>query len=199
MPVYPGTEPPVFTTACSFDKTGFLEKKITFYSHTGTHVDAPAHIIPGSKTLNQFPVDHFYGDAFLLHMDHQKKQSIGVDHLERYQDRIQQVDFLLIHTGASKYWGTENYFSHYPVLSLEAATWLSAYALKGVGLDTISADKADTKGFSVHTVLLHSNTIIIENITNLEKIPCDQFVFACFPLSVVDADGSPVRAVAIIP
>ena len=40
MPVYPGTEPPIFETGCSIEEAGFLEKKITLYSHTGTHIDA---------------------------------------------------------------------------------------------------------------------------------------------------------------
>ena len=64
MPVYPGTEPPIFIQGCSIDEIGFLEKKITLYSHTGTHIDAPAHLIKGSKTLDQLPVEHFQGRAF---------------------------------------------------------------------------------------------------------------------------------------
>jgi len=104
----------------------------------------------------------------------------------------------LIHTGWSLYWGTEKYFSNYPVLSLKAADWLSRFELKGFGLDTISADEADSQDFSVHKALLRNDTIIIENLTNLEKLPCSQFVFSCFPLNFEDADGSPVRAVAII-
>ena len=66
MPVYPGTEPPVFTTGCSIDETGFLEKKITLFSHTGTHIDAPAHLLKGHKTLDMLPIEHFYGPALLL-------------------------------------------------------------------------------------------------------------------------------------
>jgi hypothetical protein len=46
--------------------------------------------------------------------------------------------------------------------------------------------------------LLRNNTIIIENLANLERLPCDQCIFSCFPLSFTDADGSPVRAVAFI-
>lgn len=56
MPVYPGTEPPVLITGCTIDESGFLEKKITLYSHTGTHVDAPAHLIKGAKTLDRLPI-----------------------------------------------------------------------------------------------------------------------------------------------
>ncbi len=198
MPVYPGTEPPVFITGCSIDEIGFLEKKITLYSHTGTHMDAPAHLIKGSKTLDQLPVEHFYGKAFLLDLADIETQTIGIKELEPHQDTIEQIEFLMIHTGWSRYWGLERYFSDYHVLSLEAAQWLSRFNLKGVGLDTISADEPDSQDFPVHKALLRNDTIIVENLMNLEKLPCHQFIFSCFPLSFEDADGSPVRAVAMI-
>ena len=199
MPVYPGTEPPVFFPVVSIDELGFAEKKITLYSHTGTHVDAPAHLIKGSKTLDQFTIDHFYGKALALSFADVKGQVIGIKELEPHQDLIKQVEFLLFNTGWSQYWGTDMYFSDYHVLSLEAADWLSKFGLKGIGFDTISADKSDTQEYSVHKSLLSNDTIIIENLTNLEKLSSDKFIFSCFPLNFEDADGSPVRAVAFIP
>jgi kynurenine formamidase len=198
MPVYPGTEPPVFITGCSIDDIGFLEKKITFYSHTGTHIDAPAHLIKGSKTLDLLPIEHFYGKAFLLNVTNIKNRPIGIKEFEPYQDMLKQVEFLLIQTGWRRYWGSEKYFSGYPVLSPEAADWLSRFGLKGLGLDTISADEADTRDFPVHKAFLQNDAIIIENLTNLEQLPYNPFIFSCFPLSFEDADGSPVRALAFI-
>ena len=48
MPVYPGTEKPVFTPANSYEKDGFKETKISFFTHTGTHMGCaqkgPAHV-----------------------------------------------------------------------------------------------------------------------------------------------------------
>jgi arylformamidase len=199
MPVYPGTESPVFMPVGSIDDMGFIEKKITLYSHTGTHVDAPAHLIKDSKTLDLLPIDHFYGKALVLSFADVKGKIISIKELEPRQDVIKQIEFLLFHTGWSQYWGTEKYFSDYPVLSLEAADWLSSFGLKGIGLDTISADTSDTHDFSVHKSFLKNDTIIIENLTNLEKLPRRQFSFSCFPLNFEDSDGSPVRAVALIP
>ena len=197
MPVYPGTEPPVFSAGCSIEEVGFLEKKITFYSHTGTHIDAPAHLIKGHNTLDMLAIDHFYGPALMLNFDHFVTQTIGVKDLEPYQDQIKKVQFLLVCTGWSRYWGTEKYFSDYPVLSIEAANRLTSFGLKGFGLDTVSADSADSKDYPIHKTLLQKNTIIIENLVNLDRLP-NQFEFSCFPLSFEDADGSPVRAVAFI-
>lgn len=196
MPVYPGTEPPVFETGCSIDDMGFLEKKITLYSHTGTHVDAPAHLLKGAKTLDMLPFEHFFGNACLLKLADAKNKTIRLSQLEPHQDAIRKVEFLLIHTGWSRYWETEKYFSNYPVLSLEAAQWLCRFGLKGFGFDTISADEADAEDFPIHKVFLRNDTIIIENLANLDTLPFNQFLFSCFPLNFENADGSPVRAVA---
>jgi kynurenine formamidase len=197
MPVYPGTEQPIITTGCSIDEVGFLEKKITFFSHTGTHIDSPAHLIKGHSTLDMFPIDHFYGPGLLLNFTN-FSGSIGVEKLEPYRDQIAKVDFLLLYTGWSKYWGSEKYFSGYPVLSIEAAEWLSDFNLKGFGIDTLSADTAETEDYPVHKFLLQKNIIIIENLAHIEELDGSQFDFSCFPLSFEDADGSPVRAVAYI-
>lgn len=197
IPVYPGTEPPVFITGSSIDEVGFLEKKITMYSHTGTHIDAPAHIINGAKCLDQLSIEHFYGRAFLLNLTPTINQSIGVENLKPHQDLIRNSDFILFNTSWSKFWGSERYFYDYPVLSLEAAEWLSGFQLKGVGLDMISADEPDSQDFPVHKIFLSHDIIIIENLTNLDAISGSRFIFSCFPLKIEKADGSPVRAVAI--
>ena len=141
-------------------------------------------------------IDHFHGPALLLNCDNVSAKTIGVKDLEPYQDRIKEVDFLLLYTGWSQYWGSEKYFTNYPVLSVEAAHWLSNFDLKGLGLDTISADTADSQDYLVHKALLQKEMIIIENLTNLADLPWNQFDFSCFPLNFEDADGSPVRAVA---
>lgn len=198
MPVYPGTEPPVILNECSIEHDGFYERKITFYSHTGTHMDAPAHLIYGSETLDQFALESFFGQAFLLDVVQDKKRLIDVSDLEPHQEILKRVEFFILHTGWSRFWGMKKYFHDYPVLNDEAAEWLDQFHLRGIGLDTISADRADSRDFPVHQIILKSHTLIIENLANLDIIPSKTFLFACFPLKFEHADGSPVRAVAII-
>jgi len=197
MPVYPGTPRPLFATGASIDADGFRERKITMFSHTGTHIDAPAHILRSGKTLDQFAADHFYGKAWVF--DHPDgAEEIGQETLARHRDKIKQTEFLLIRTGWDMHWGAERYFSEYPVLTPEAAEWLTKFGLKGVGMDTISADREDSMDFPVHRILLGSDIIIIENLTHLNRIIPGVFDFSCFPLKFVSADGSPVRAVAYL-
>ncbi|MBM4159651.1 MAG: cyclase family protein [Ignavibacteria bacterium] len=199
MPVYPGTEPPLFTAACSIEEEGFVEKKITIYSHTGTHIDAPAHIIAGAKTLDQLPIDHFIGPAALLDLTSISKQTIDVPDVGPYRGLLKDIAFVLLRTGWSERWGTESYYTGYPVLSREAASWLGGFKLKGVGIDAISFDEPDSKDFPIHKILLAGSMILIENLTNLRMLPEDKFTLCCFPLKIDHADGSPVRAIALLP
>lgn len=198
MPVYPGTEQPRFQQVCSFEEMGCIEKKITMFSHTGTHMDAPAHIIQGGSTLNQFPIDQFHGTAWVLNVGKEEPGVIGMETLASNEEMIRRIDFLLIRTSWTRFWGKEQYFSGYPVLSKEAARYLCEFDLKGIGMDAISFDEAASLDFYVHKLLLGRNNVLIENLTNLELLPDIPFLFSCFPLKFEESDGSPVRAVAML-
>lgn len=199
MPVYPGTEPPVFSIGCSLAVDGFVEKKLTLFSHTGTHMDAPAHLLPGGKTLDQFPAGQFVGPAWCLDFSGHKGAVIEVAELESYQRQLEQVEFCLIRTGWSRYWGNPQYYAGFPVLSVAAAQWLRRLNLKGIGFDAISADPVESQDLPVHRILLGKGLVLIENLTQLDQLPNQQLLFSCLPLKLAEADGSPVRAVAIFP
>ena len=198
MPLYPGTKPPKLTTLCTIKKNGFTEKRISISSHTGTHIDAPAHIIPGGETLDQWSANRFAGSASVLNFTNLKIPYIQVEALRCHESIIRESQFVLLHTGWSQYWGDQNYFEGYPVLTPEAARWLVDFQLKGVGLDTISADEPDSANLPVHNILLERNIAIIENLVHLDQLPETNFTFCCFPLKMESAEASPIRAVGII-
>ncbi|MBU4533745.1 MAG: cyclase family protein [Eubacteriales bacterium] len=198
MPVYPGTEPPVFILSCTIKTDGFEERQITLFSHTGTHLDAPSHIFPGGKTLDQLPVGHFSGRGVVLDISADGKSTVGQDDLEPYREIVSASDFVLLCTGWSRLWGRDEYFVGFPVLSPAAAEWIAQFPLKGLGVDAISVDAVGSTAFPVHKTLLQKDIVVIENLTNLKKLLDRQFQFHCFPLKITDGDGSPVRAVAIL-
>lgn len=197
MPVFPGTEPPIIKRANTFEKDGFREAKITMYSHTGTHIDAPAHMLDNGEYLDDLGIDHFIGNAIVLDYSNLETHLIDVQKLMPYEDKIKKVEFIIIKTGWSKYWGEKRYFEDFPALTEEAANWLAKFSLKGIGIDAISIDSINSKSFSVHKILLSKKILIIENLTNLDSINDEFFVLSILPLKNMDADGSPVRAIAI--
>jgi len=196
MPIYPGTEPPVIDVPCTVESHGFYERKLSFFSHTGTHLDAPAHMLAHGPTLDRMPVETFIGSAFVVQLPMKKRSTIELADLRSYENLFKSCDFFLLSTGWSKYWGQDDYFEDYPVLSEEAALWIDSFQLKGVGVDMISVDPMDSQDMMIHKILLE-RLVLIENLTNLDKLPESGFTFSCLPLKLIAADGSPVRAVAV--
>jgi arylformamidase len=198
MPVYPGTEKPIFEQTSNIPEHGFAETKINMLSHHGTHMDAPAHMIGNGKTLDTFGPEQFFGKAICIDCSKVKDAIIHIKALEAYENTIELVDFVLLFTAWSDKWGNKEYFSGFPVLSPEACSWLCKFKLKGIGLDNISIDKIDTEKYDNHNIILGKGMVIIENLTNLKLIGNEIFTFSCFPLKFINADGAPVRAVAIL-
>lgn len=202
MTVYPGTIAPTFEVLNTIDNDGFTELKMTMVSHTGTHIDAPSHVLKNAKSLDQFPVDKFIGSAIVIPC--QDKKEISLKYLQTFKQKIATIDFILFLTGWQFKWGTKDYFDDCPIPTREAAEWLSRFKLKGVGVDAfsvdkiISAPKVTPENLPNHHILLKKEMLLIENLTNLDKLPDCAFLFQCLPLKVENADGSPVRAIAMI-
>ena len=197
MPVYPGTMSPVIEVANTVAEHGFLEHRLTMVTHTGTHVDAPAHMLAGGRTLDTYPADTLVGPATVLDVS-AVTGAIGRELLEPHRDVIARQAFLLLHTGWSARWGDESYFRDYPALSVEAAAWLGELGLRGVGLDAVSIDRADSVDFAVHHEVMRREMLIIENLANLKELVGRDFTLVCLPLFLTGADGAPVRAVALM-
>ena len=198
MPVYPGTEKPVFTPANSYEKDGFKETKISMFTHTGTHMDPPAHLYAGRTTLDQFPIDQFIGRALVIDVRHLKEgKKITLKEIEKYASLPEKADFLLFNLGWDKKWGTDAYFGDYPCVDDEVLSYIMNGNFKGIGFDVIGLDPISDVNLIRHNRLFKEKDIVnIENLKNLDLCGNNLFNFSCFPLNIADSDGSPIRAVA---
>lgn len=196
MPVYPGTQPPWLETANTYETDFFKETKMTMYTHTGTHMDPPAHIFAGRTTLDRFPAHQFIGKALVINCrDLKEGDSITMEHIRKYGNKPEQADFLLFNIGWDQYWGTDAYFGNYPCVDDDVLNFIMAGNYKGIGVDAISIDPMNS--LTRHRKLFRQKDIVIvENLTGLHRCGDDLFSFSAFPLKLADADGSPVRAVA---
>ncbi len=193
MPVYPGTEQPRLTTACTIAEVGYRETLLHMYSHTGTHMDAPAHMLPDGAALDRYPGEKFVGAAIVV--DCRGEKDISLPLLQRYD--LSGVDFVLFCTGWDKKWGTPAYYEHFPCLTAEAAAYLAALPLKGVGEDSISLDPCDSTEFPNHITLMKAGFINTENLTGLDALLGRRFTFVTLPLKFENADGCSCRAIAM--
>ncbi|MDY0235939.1 MAG: cyclase family protein [Gudongella sp.] len=198
MPVYPGTDAPKLQVANTYEKDGFKETLMIMYTHTGTHMDPPAHIFEGKTTLDQFPIEQFVGKALVIDCNDLKEgDKIQMKHINR--ELADKAEFLLFYTGWEKYWGTDKFFGNYPCIDGEVVNYIIDQNKKGVGLDTIGIDPISDGNLTIHKKLFHNNEmIIIENLMNLDKLGSELFTFIALPLKHVNADGSPIRAIAIL-
>lgn len=197
IPVYPGTEPPVFVPASTIERDGLAEMRISIHTHTATHMDAPSHVLKSGKSLDAFDAGRFWGRALVVDVSGLSTAEITVGCLAAYGSELERTDFALIRTGWSRHWGRDHYFRGFPPLAVESAEWLARFKLKGVGVDAISIDPVESVSLPAHRVLLGKDIVIIENLARLDAVGSEAFHFFCFPLKIRGADGSPVRAVAI--
>lgn len=195
MPVFPGTEKPIFKRANTIEADGFAEHIMNMYSHTGTHIDAPSHMLKEGENLDDMDVSNFVGKAIII--DVKGLSKIDIDILKPYESKIKNAEFVILNTGHSKFWGHEEYFGGFPALTIDSAKWLCEMNLKGIGIDAISIDYMENTSFDVHHILMNKGLLIIENLTNLDEVGDDEFVLSVLPLKTKEADGSPIRAVAI--
>ncbi len=198
--VFPGDDPPEFFSHCTLEKDGFLETRLNISSHTGTHMDAPAHMIKGGAFLNQFSLEKYMGTGIVVHVpNNYPGQPIGTENLSFLESYRGKIDFVLLYTGWSRFWGQKRYLRDFPVLTAAAALQLSTFNLKGIGTDTISIDPMTSEDFENHRIFMTRNIVIIENLANLSAAPRGTFPFFCIPLFFEKADGSPVRAFTYLP
>ena len=198
MPVYPGTEPPTFEPANTYEKDGFKETRLSMFTHTGTHMDPPAHLFRGRTTLDAFPPDQFIGKALVIDCTSLNEgESITMEHLLPYGEKIEEADFLLFYLGWDERWSTEEYFGDYPCVDDSVLDFILDGNYKGIGFDVIGLDPIEDINLTRHKKLFKSKDIVnIENLCNLGKCGSGLFWFSCFPLKFKDCDGSPIRAVA---
>ena len=207
MTTYPG-DPDVSVSAHATNATdGFRVASVAMGSHTGTHVDAPSHTEAGGKTLDAFDVETFGFEVRVVTLDKHAREPITTADLvgsdpDDNDDSTDGADCLVLHTGWDAYWNTDTYFDH-PYLTPDAAEWCVSRGYH-VAIDALNVDPTPTEnaadgepsGFGAHHALLGADRLIVENLRGLDRAP-QTFTLYAFPLALAEADGAPVRAVAV--
>ena len=193
MPVYPGTEQPQLTTACTIEEAGYRETLLHMFSPTGTHMDAPAHMLLDGAVLDSYDTDKFTGTAVVV--DCRGEADISLPLLKRYD--LDGVDFVLFCTGWDKKWGSPEYYEGFPCLTADAAAYLATLPLKGVGEDSISLDPCGSVDFPNHITLLRADFVNTENLAGLDALIGRRFTFVTLPLKFENSDGCSCRAIAM--
>ncbi|MFC3478929.1 cyclase family protein [Halobacterium litoreum] len=194
---YPGDPPASVTPHATMQADGYRVAAIACSTHSGTHLDAPAHLLADGATLGDYAPGDFQFDARVVDCtDLGDREPIPADRVPETD-----ADLVVFHTGFDARWGDESYFDH-PYLASAAAERCAAQGC-AVGLDAPSVDPTPTDrardgepdGYPAHRALLGEGLLLLENLTNLGALGEATSVRA-HPLPV-DADGAPARVVAV--
>lgn len=145
--VYPGDPPFTCRPHITVENDGCAVKAITIGSHTGTHIDAPAHFIRNAKAIDQIPLSSLIGPALVVDLTYKKAREriTWEEDLAPYAPRMNGETMLLLHTGWSAYWGTSKYYDH-PYLDRGAAEHIIAAGVRLLGVDTLNPDETPYEG-----------------------------------------------------
>jgi kynurenine formamidase len=193
------------------------------YTHAGTHIDAPYHFAATNngqrtKTIDELPLDWFYGDGVLLDFSHNKRsgESIALaevtGQLDRVGYRVKRGDIVLIRTGAAEHFGDDPNFTDLSVrLELDAFLWLLDQGVRVIGcdgesidgpispmIDALRAGKIE-KFYPIHYAALEREVCLIHKM-DLRSLELHHgFKVAAFPIKLERCGAAWTRAVAMVP
>lgn len=196
----PGHPAPAFEVLHLLERDGIRNTVVTMSIHTGTHIDAPYHIIDGGATIDMVPVDRFRRPGVRVDLTSAAPNApISVELLERggFDPEGARDTILMLATGWTvRAWRDQRLYGENPFLSPEAARAVADARPSALGLD-FAVDEA--KPWPNHTILLGADIPLIENLMGLADLPAEGFDVMAFPMKLVGENGGPARVVCEVP
>jgi arylformamidase len=158
--------------------------RLTMGSHTGTHIDAPIHFLPGGTGAEEVPLDNLIGPARLIEIkdpDAVKAEELRVHNLG-VRERL-----LFKTSNSQQCWKTSQFVPDFVSIAEDAASYLASLNPLAVGIDYLSAGSPET-----HRTLLGAGVVIIEGL-NLTDMSPGRYELLCLPLKLLGGDGAPAR------
>lgn len=189
LPPYPGDTETVLIQSKNIPRDHYTNHQLSINMHAGTHIDGPMHLTESPVFLNDYPLDKFVGQGWV--MDVSGREAIDYD--RQYEELPLTGKIVILYTGWGKSFGKPAYFTHYPVVTESFARFLARKKVKMVGLDMPSPDKYP---FAVHRILFEHEVLIAENLANVDRLlDLDRFEIMALPLNI-RADSSVARIIA---
>ena len=212
--MWPGAPAPTAETILTVADDGFYNRKVSFMEHSGTHFDAPAHMVEGTATVDQIDADRLVRPAVMIDISRAaagKPDSVltldQVHDFEAQHGRIPDGAAVLLRTGweefntdAAKYAGAPGPL-RFPGFGADAARFLvEERGAVGLGIDTMSIDPGATEDFVVHRQVTHPQGVWhLEGLMNLSQLPPLGAWIVVGVLKLLDGSGSPARVLALVP
>jgi arylformamidase len=165
--------------------------KLTMSAHTGTHMDAALHFVPGGTPLDAMPLSATIGPARVLEI----RAAEAVHVAELHGQRIRRGERVLLKTrNSARCWEQDEFVEDFVYIAEDAAQYLAARRVRTVGVDYLSVGGYRRDGYETHVALLRAGIWIIEGL-NLSGVRAGSYELICLPLRMEGADGGPARAI----
>ncbi|HKO57389.1 MAG TPA: cyclase family protein [Thermoanaerobaculia bacterium] len=175
--------------------TTFHIARIEMVGNSGTYVDAPSHRYEGADDLAQIGLERVANLEGIVIDAREAKRIIDGSFFLSRDVRGRAV---IVKTGWSRHFGSEQYGKGHPYLTEGAAQWLVEAGAALVGIDSVNIDDTATGERPVHTTLLRAGILIVEHLASLDALPADGFRFFAVPPRVRGMGSFPVRAFALV-
>jgi len=189
--------------------------------HIGTHMDYSFHYGSKSegrpsKTSDEIPLEWCIQDGVRLDFTHKKPGEVIKDEevgqaLEKIGYSLKPLDIVLFYTGADKFFGRPEYFTHYPAIHTSTIDFLLDSGVKIFGVDTMGIDrpykfmikefletKDASKLYPAHFYGRKREFIHIERLANLGSLPDFGFKVHCLPVRIKNTGAAWARVVALL-
>jgi arylformamidase len=195
MAVWPGDPMVRIRQPLRLDKGDIATvSQIELGSHTGTHVDAPAHFLRHGTTIDRIDLEFLIGEALVVETG--DVDALSALHFERLDIPL-GVERLLLKTKNSDHWSHKDnaFFTDFVALTEDGARWLVDRTIRLVGIDYLSAAPLEDPA-PVHLILQGAGVVLVEGL-NLSRVPQGRYQLICLPMKLVGCDGAPARAVLL--
>ncbi|HEX4941356.1 MAG TPA: cyclase family protein [Actinomycetota bacterium] len=175
--------------------------------HTGSHVDAPLHVVAGGRAIESLTLDELSGTAVVIDVhDAQEREPIDAARLRAATQDMRPGPIVAIRTDwTDRWWGRfPDYYTRSPFLTEDAAVWLSDLRPKAVVVDFFEEECATTPDFTsedfvVHRALLGNDIPIVEQATRLGSVGADPFLLRAPFILLAGVEAAPCRILADLP
>jgi kynurenine formamidase len=212
-PVFPGNPQPVIEPLRTFEKDGYYANKLTFAEHTGTHMDAPAHIVEGAAYANELAVEQFFAPLAVVDISERAATDpdaqVMPDDLLAWESEHGSLPagaFIAMNSGwearigdpASFINAGEDGVLHFPGFHPDAAAFLvEERDITGIGVDTLSLDFGAATQFVTHVTVLQTGKYGLEGLAALASVPPVGALIVVGGPKVVVGSGGPSRVMAL--
>ncbi|GBF11009.1 cyclase family protein [Tepidibacillus infernus] len=191
MPVYKNKEEkrPVLKTMQDFATGHVFESRIQMDMHTGTHVDAPLHMIENGNTIDTLDLRKVVTPCKVIDLT-AIKEKITKEDLQSIN--LQKNDFVLFKTKNSY---DDQFNQEFVYLDRSGAQYLTTKGIKGVGIDALGIERSQP-GHETHISLMEAGIVILEGL-RLKDIDEGEYFLYAAPLFIKGAEAAPTRAILV--